>query len=181
MAGSSQVDGLRELAEPLAADAGLVVEDITITPAGKRRVVRIVVDLPEEVTGGVGMEPIAEISRSLAAALETSDVMGVIPFVLEVTSPGVSRPLTERRHWMRARGRLVKAEPVDGVKGWTAAVSTGRLTAVDDEGIELSGERRLPWGEIARGQVQVEFGRASDLGDEEDGDDAQTDDDESED
>jgi ribosome maturation factor RimP len=168
MAGSSQVDGLRALAEPLAADAGLVIEDITITPAGARRVLRVVVDLPEDRTGGVGMQSVAEVSRSLSAALETSDVMGAAPFVLEVTSPGVSRPLTQRRHWMRARGRLVKADPVAGVTGWTAALSTGRLTAVDDQGIELDGARRLPWEQITRGLVQVEFGRADEQAGEHD-------------
>jgi ribosome maturation factor RimP len=162
MAGSSQVDGLRALAGPLAAEAGLVIEDITVTPAGKRRVLRIVVDLPQDRTGGVGMEAVAKVSQSLAAALETSDVMGAAPFVLEVSSPGVSRPLTQRWHWMRARGRMVKAEPVPGIKGWTAASSTGRLMVVDDAGIELDGERRLPWDQISRGIVQVEFGRADD-------------------
>jgi len=160
MAGTSQVDGLRALAEPLAADAGLVLEDITVTPAGKRRVVRIVVDLPEDRTGGVGLDIVAEVSRSISAALEDSDVLGQQPFTLEVSSPGVSRPLTERRHWMRARGRMVKAEGVPGVKGWTSARSTGRLAVVDDEGIGFDDGRRLPWDEIARGLVQVEFGRA---------------------
>ena len=160
MAASSQVDGLRALAEPLASDAGLVVEDITVTPAGKRRVVRIVVDLPEDQTGGIGMDAVATVSQSLAAALDTSDVMGSAPFVLEVSSPGVDRPLTQRRHWMRARGRLVKAEPVPGVKGWTAAVSTGRLADVDEDGFAFDDGRRLPWDQVSRGVVQVEFGRA---------------------
>ena len=144
MAASSQVDGVRALAEPLATDAGLVVEDITVTPAGKRRVVRVVVDLPEDRTGGIGLDAVAEVSHTLAAALDTSDVMGAMPFVLEVSSPGVSRPLTQRRHWM------------------SAAVSTGRLAAVDDNGIEFDDGRRLAWDQVSRGMVQVEFGRPDD-------------------
>lgn len=175
MAASSQVDGLRALAEPLATDAGLVVEDITVTPAGKRRVVRIVVDLPEDRTGGIGLDAVAQISQTLAAALDTSDVMGSMPFVLEVSSPGVSRPLTQRRHWMRARGRMVKAEPVPGVKGWNAALSTGRLAAVDDDGIEFDDGRRLLWEGVSRGIVQVEFARPDDVDDAE-LDDAELDD-----
>jgi ribosome maturation factor RimP len=162
MAASSQVDGLRALAEPLATDAGLVVEDITITPAGKRRVVRIVVDLPEDRTGSIGLDEVAQVSHALNAVLADSTVLGSLPFVLEVSSPGVDRPLSQRRHWMRARTRLVKAEPVPGVKGWTAASSTGRLVAVDDEGIEFDDGRRLPWDQIERGIVQVEFGRIDD-------------------
>lgn len=168
MAASSQVDGLRELAEPLATDAGLVVEDITITPAGKRRVVRIVVDLPEDRVGGIGLDAVARVSQTLAAALDTSDVLGSAPFVLEVSSPGVDRPLTQRRHWMRARGRLITAEPVPGVKGWTPAVSTGRLAAVDGDGIGFDDGRRLPWGEISRGIVQVEFSPAGETHDADD-------------
>ena len=166
MTASSQVDGLRTLAEPLAKQAGLIVEDITVTPAGKRRVVRVVVDLPDDRTGGIGLDAVTQVSQSLAAALDGSDVLGSAPFVLEVSSPGVDRPLTQRRHWLRARGRMVRAEPQPGVKGWTTATSTGRLTGVDDAGIEFDDGRRLPWDQVARGTVQVEFGHADDAADQ---------------
>ena len=167
MSASSQADGVRALAGAAADRAGLVLEDVTITPAGRRRVLRVIVDLPADRSGGVPLEAVAEASQALSAALDDSDVMGGAPYVLEVSSPGVDRPLTERRHWSRARGRLVTARLADGTE------ATGRLVAVDDAGVDLGG-RRLAWADLARGRVEIEFARldddaadADDAGDEE--------------
>ena len=165
MSAPSPADGVRSavwsLAEPLAEAAGLVLEDITITPAGRRRVLRIVVDLPETETGGVPMDAVAEASQAISAALDGHDTMGGTPYVLEVSSPGADRALIRPRHWLRARGRLVRLQAADGVKasqpGWDAPV--GRLTSVDDDGVELDGERRYPWDQIRSGRVELDFSR----------------------
>ena len=90
---------------PVVAERGLDLEDVQVTPAGKRRLLRVVVDQD----GGVGLDSVATVSTAVAAALDDSDVMGGSPYVLEVTSPGVDRPLTQPRHWRRARSRLVEA------------------------------------------------------------------------
>lgn len=161
---------IRALAEPLAREAGLVVESVTITPAGRRRVLRVVVDLPEDRTGGVPMDAVATASQAVSAALDESSVMGGTPYVLEVSSPGADRPLTERRHWLRARGRLVRIITPAG------AAITGRLTAVTDEGLLLDDERRLAWGDVATGRVELEFGRPDDPVDEIDEADDESDD-----
>lgn len=159
------------LAEPLVRDAGLVVESVTVTPAGKRRVLRVIVDLPEDSTGGVPMDSVATAAQSISAALDESSVMGGMPYVLEVSSPGADRPLTERRHWMRARGRLVNLIPNDG----HPVPAPGRLSEVTDAGVILDGDREIAWPVIASGRVEVEFGRPSgsdeDLTDEDDEDD----------
>jgi ribosome maturation factor RimP len=98
--------------------------------------------------------------------------------VLEVSSPGVDRPLTERRHWLRARGRLVKVTLRDG------SAAGGRLTEVGDEGLVVDG-RLLVWDTVARGRVEVEFARpdepaaeADDLDDDVDDDEPDDDDEE---
>lgn len=161
---------IRALAEPLAREAGLVVESVTITPAGKRRVLRVVVDLPEDRTGGVPMDAVATASQAVSAALDDSSVMGGTPYVLEVSSPGADRPLTERRHWLRARGRLVRIITPAG------AALTGRLTAVTDDGPVLDDDRPLTWAEVATGRVELEFGRPDDPVDEIDDDETDTDD-----
>ncbi|GAA0406775.1 ribosome maturation factor RimP [Microbispora corallina] len=140
---------LVELLGPVVAAEGLDLEDVTITPAGRRRLVRVVVDRD----GGVSLDDVADVSQSVSKRLDEADVLGGNPYVLEVTSPGVDRPLTEPRHWRRAHGRLVKAELRDGT-----AVE-GRVTGADDSGVELDGERRVPYGDLARGRVQVEFNR----------------------
>lgn len=163
-------DRVRALLGPVVDGAGLVLEDVTVTPAGRRRVLRVVVDLPEDAEGGVAMDAVAQVSRAVSDALDASDVLGGSPYVLEVTSPGVDRPLTQPRHWARARGRLVRAE----VRVGTGTGSlTGRVTGVGDAGVTFSGadgDSTVPWPDLLRGRVDVEFNRpdASDEIDEED-------------
>lgn len=158
MGASWRVDGVRALAQPIAARAGLVVEDITVVPAGRRRVLRLVVDLSDDTPGGVPLDAVAVVSQELSAALDASDAMGSAPYLLEVSSPGVDRPLTQRRHWSRARGRLVVVALRDGGE------VRGRLVGADDEGIALEEGRHLPWSEVAKGRVEVEFARDGESG-----------------
>jgi ribosome maturation factor RimP len=163
----SQADGVRALAEPLAREAGLVVENVTVTPAGKRRVLRVTVDLPEDRTGGVPMDAVSLAAQAISAALDESPVMGGQPYVLEVSSPGADRPLTERRHWMRARGRLVELIAPPGTKPvWPSSGAVGRLTAVTDAGLVLDGGREIGWADVASGRVELEFGKPGDLDDD---------------
>jgi len=168
----SQADGVRALAEPLARAAGLVVENVTITPAGKRRVLRVIVDLPEDRTGGVPMDAVSAAAQAISAALDTSPVMGGMPYVLEVSSPGADRPLTERRHWLRARGRLVElTAPAGTTPAWSPGEAIGRLTAVTETGLVLDGEREVNWPDIAGGRIEIEFGHSGDPDDSDPADD----------
>ena len=159
-------DAVRAVAESAVGSAGMVLEDVTVTPAGRRRVLRVVVDLPDDALGGVPVEKVESAARALSEALDSSDVMGGTPYVLEVTSPGVDRPLTERRHWLRARGRLVTVTLADG------GTVAGRLTDAGDDGATVDG-RLLGWDEVRKGRVEVEFNRIdeADLGDEDAADD----------
>ncbi len=166
MAVTSQVERLRALAVPAVQRAGLVLEDVSVTPVGRRRLLRVTVDLPEDVRGGVPVDAVATASQALSQALDDSDVMGGTPYVLEVSSPGVDRPLSERRHWKRARGRLVVVRLADGRQ------AEGRLTAVGEDGVTVAG-RLVPWAEVASGRVEIEFGR---LPEEDDPDDTDPDD-----
>lgn len=143
---------LMRLLEPVVAEAGFDLEDVLVTPAGKRRQVRVIVD----ADGGVDLDGVADVSHAVSAALDDGDAMGSGPYVLEVTSPGVDRPLTQPRHWRRAIGRLVRATLTEGGE------ITGRVTGADDTAVVLSGddgERRLGHDELVRGLVQVEFNR----------------------
>jgi ribosome maturation factor RimP len=140
------------LLEPVVAGVGFDLEDILVTPAGKRRQVRVIVD----GDGGVSLDDIALVSQRISTALDDSEAMGSAPYVLEVTSPGVDRPLTQPRHWRRAAGRLVRATLAEGGE------VTGRITAADDDAVTIndeSREHRLAYDELTRGLVQVEFNR----------------------
>src|SRR3954470_22839293 len=123
------VDAVRGLADEAASKPGFVVEDVAVQAAGRRRVVRVVVDLPDDAVGGVPMDAVAAVSQALSQRLDETDAMGGSAYTLEVTSPGVDRPLTERRHWSRARGRLVRVVLRDG------GTRTGRLEEVGDPGV----------------------------------------------
>ena len=177
--------------EPVVADAGYDLEELVVTPAGRRSIVRVVVDRD----AGVTLDDVAEVSRAISEVLDSNDDgMGRTPYVLEVTSPGVDRPLTEPRHWRRNVTRLVTVTV--GPAGSRDEV-IGRITAIDDAGVTLAVEahgkpgakkrpptpRLVPWAELGAGRVQVEFGRpvadlpGQDLSDDELLDDDLTDDD----
>ena len=145
---------LTALLDPVVSGAGLVLEDVVVSTVGRRRLVRVVVDLPDDELGAVDLDRVAAVSREVGDALDTSDALGQAAYALEVTTPGVDRPLTERRHWLRARTRLVRAER-DGLEP-----VTGRLVEVTDAGpVLLVGEERteLGWDAVRRGVVEVEF------------------------
>jgi ribosome maturation factor RimP len=140
---------------PAVGDLGVDLEGIEISPAGRRRVLRVVVDRD----GGVDLDAVADVSRAVSAALDADDVMGAEPYVLEVTSPGVDRPLTNPRHWRRATGRTVRAE----LRGGGPVI--GRVLSADADGVDLdTGDpqpTRLPYAAVARARVQVEFGTSA--------------------
>jgi ribosome maturation factor RimP len=151
---------------PVVVDAGYELEELVVTPAGRRSVVRVVVDRDE----GVTLDDIAEVSRAVSDVLDANDDGMGRAYVLEVTSPGVDRPLSDPRHWRRNVGRLVSVAvgPAGG-----ADEITGRITGVDDAGVTLAVEARskpgakkrpptpqlVRWAELGAGRVQVEFGR----------------------
>ncbi|WP_239456415.1 ribosome maturation factor RimP [Nocardioides solisilvae] len=140
-----------ELTTPLTV-LGLDVEAVELTPAGKRRVLRVAVDKD----GGVTLDDVAEATREVSRVLDDSDVMGEQPYLLEVTSRGVDRPLTLPRHWRRNAGRLVRVQLVEGGQ------LTGRIGTSDETGVELvvDGEtHRVELADVAKALVQVEFNR----------------------
>lgn len=148
---------------PVVSATGLDLEGVEVTPAGRRRVVRVVVDRD----GGVDLDDIATASHAISAALDEGDVLGAQPYVLEVTSPGVDRPLTEPRHWRRARGRLVRAVLAGG------EVVTGRVLDAGEGAATLEvagGPREIGYTAVTSARVEVEFSRVAeaDLGEDDD-------------
>jgi ribosome maturation factor RimP len=152
MARASDRDHVFSVLESVVSAHGFDLEDVVVTPAGKRSMLRVVVDQD----GGVDLDDIARISSAVSKTLDDADVMGGTPYVLEVTSPGVDRPLTEQRHWRRNVDRLVKV----GIAG--TGDRTGRIRTVDDDGVVLDvdgDEVRAAWSDLGQGRVQVEFNR----------------------
>jgi ribosome maturation factor RimP len=150
---AEQVAGLLD---PVVSELGMDLEGVRVTSAGRRRLLRIVVD----ADGGVSLDDIAEVSRDLSAALDESGLMGELPYTLEVSSPGVDRPLTERRHWRRAIGRLVAAPLTAPGDDRKRATVEGRITGASADGITLdvNGEsRQFGYGDLGPGKIKIEF------------------------
>jgi ribosome maturation factor RimP len=162
VAGGSVDEGrIADVIRPVVAAAGMDLESVRVTAAGRRRLLRVVVDSDR----GVSLDDASAVSRELSSALDTVAVMGDFPYTLEVSSPGVDRPLTDHRHWRRAVGRLVQVTVTDS--GGARPVS-GRITAADTDGVTLDVEgarRRFPYTMLGPGAIQVEFGHPpSELG-----------------
>ena len=142
-----------ELTGPIGR-LGLDLEAVDLTSAGKRRVLRVAIDKD----GGVTMDDIADATREVSRVLDETDLMGQQAYTLEVSSPGVDRPLTLPRHWRRNRTRLVKVTLAEGEP------VTGRITDSDEDGavLDVEGtERRLEYAEVKKAKVQIEFKKES--------------------
>ncbi|KAA1420788.1 ribosome maturation factor RimP [Nocardioides humilatus] len=131
---------------------GLDVEAVELTPAGKRRVLRIAVD----ADGGVSLDDVAAATRAINEVIDETDAMGEQPYTLEVTSRGVDRPLTLSRHWRRNATRLVKVTFTDGTD------VTGRIGDSDTEQVTLDVDgspRTVAYADVKKALVQIEFNR----------------------
>ncbi|MFD1814205.1 ribosome maturation factor RimP [Rhodococcus gannanensis] len=144
-----------ELLAGLMPDQGYDLEDVTVSKAGSRSVVRVMVDSDT----GLDLDDVAELSRRISDRLDATTEFGETPYTLEVTSPGVDRPLTEPRHWRRAQGRRVQITLAD-------EKVVGRVGLLRDEAIDLvvpakGGPvvREVALGDVVQAVVQVEFSR----------------------
>jgi ribosome maturation factor RimP len=168
-------DRLHALLEPAIAELGYDLEAVRVSQVAKRRRVEVVVD----GESGVSMDAVADVARVVSDKLdgaEGSAVMGDQAYMLEVTSPGVDRPLTLPKHWRRAKSRLVKAVLTDG------GTVTGRVLDSDEDGVLLEvpgkkkgtvAQRRLSFAEVAKARMEVDFSRRDDEPDEAEYDDGQ--------
>ncbi len=149
---------LLEALRPVVEQTGYDLEDVTVSSAGRRSLVRVSVD----AEGGIDLDGVAEVSRAVSEVLDAPGRGGELtetvlpgPYVLEVSSPGVDRPLTQPRHWRRASGRLVRVSAGE-------RQVTGRVVEVSDAGVtfDVAGARHAyAWSELGEGKVQVEFNR----------------------
>lgn len=157
---------LRDLLAPVVTAAGAELEELAVSRAGARSVVRVVVDRE----GGLDLDGVAAVSRAVDAALDADEDLVPGAFVLEVSTPGVDRPLTESRHWRRAVGRLVDVRRHDGTRLRGRVVEAGESsTRLHEEATFERGRRRraggettLAYAEVARAVVEVEFSHDAD-------------------
>ena len=157
---AASVEIIRKAIEPVVQGAGADLEELQIQQAGRREIVRVVVDRD----GGIDLNLVSDISREISDILDSEPLNSQFAgtFVLEVTSPGVDRPLTLPKHWHRAVDRLVEVELIDGSE------FTGRIQSCTDTDViflvtqgKTQEERTVAFAELKRGKVQVEVNRVT--------------------
>ena len=167
---AAETQRLTTFLAPTVEKQDLFLEEIEIRMAGAHRTVHVIVDLPEDQPGGVSLDAISAAAQAISEAMDNDPHDDGRPYNLEVSSPGVSRPLTEPRHWRRNTGRMVSVtvERGDDLRG--------RILSVDDDGITLIPELpvkkgmkakqgdpvHLPFANIRKGRVEVEFAHLED-------------------
>jgi ribosome maturation factor RimP len=152
---------------PALAGSGFFLEEVTVSPAGRRRVVKVILDRDFDAAGdvaepvpGLTLDEISEATRLVSAVLDDESALGDEPYTLEVTTPGLSRPLTAPRHFQRNVGRLVTLRRRDTppVTGRIVRAGTSDLT-LDIAAVRKEPARREEhaYAGIDRAEVQVEF------------------------
>lgn len=146
-------EAIAEAVGPVVEQCGLEVDRLEIASAGRRSVLRVYLDGDGPDGRGPTLDQIAEATRAVSAALDASDATGEAPYTLEVSSRGVTRPLTEPKHYRRNVGRLVALSLTEGR-------CEGRIVGADDDGVELEVDgtaRTVGYADITRAVVQAEL------------------------
>ena len=152
-------DQIIELLTPAVREAGFYLEDIHIATPGSHRIVTCIVD----GDSSLNLDQVTSVSRVISELLDEAESMGETPFTLEVTSPGVDRPLTLPRHFAKNHDRLLKVIRMDGSE------VIGRIASNTDDSVTLvvtlkkeSREEVLSLTDIKRALVEIEFSRKDD-------------------
>lgn len=152
-------DQISELVTPAVSDQGFYLEDVHVATPGSHRIVTCIVD----GDASLNLDQVTAVSRVISELLDEAAFMGETPFTLEVTSPGVDRPLTQSRHFAKNIDRLLKIIKLDGSE------VTGRILSNTDHDVTLSvtvkkqtSEQTVSLSEIKRAVVEIEFNRKDD-------------------
>ena len=152
-------DQISELVTPAVSDLGFYLEDVHVATPGSHRIVTCIVD----GDASLNLDQVTSVSRVISELLDEAVFMGETPFTLEVTSPGVDRPLTQPRHFAKNVDRLLKIVKVDGSE------VSGRILSNTDHSVTLTvtlkkevTEQTVPLADIKRAVVEIEFNRKDD-------------------
>ena len=131
---------------PALEALGFYLEDVTITSAGRRSMLTVIVDGDTHLS----LDQVTSATKAIGEIVESIQSLGETPFTLEVTSPGLDRPLTKVRHWQKNINRLVKVVLQDGSE------VKGRINEVN-ESSSVVGEIKVNYSDIKRATLEVEF------------------------
>lgn len=155
------LERVREIAARVAEAHGLQIDEVALRREGKQHVLRVILDRPGPAATpeeSVSITDCEKVSQELGTILDVEDVMPGA-YTLEVSSPGLDRPLKQVDDYRRFAGRLAKIVTREPVNRQTAFA--GRLKGVDGEDVLFEAEGgklvRLPLALISRARLEVEF------------------------
>jgi len=131
---------------PAIQALGFYVEDISITSAGRRSMLTVIVDGDTHLS----LDQVTVATKAISEIVENLPTLGNNPFTLEVTSPGLDRPLTKPRHWRKNKDRLIKIVLNDGKE------ITGRIKESTDDEVIVD-EQKVAFVDIKRATLEIEF------------------------
>jgi ribosome maturation factor RimP len=131
---------------PAIESLGFYVEDISITSAGRRSMLTVIVDGDTHLS----LDQVTVATKAISEIVENLPTLGNNPFTLEVTSPGLDRPLTKPRHWRKNKDRLIKIVLNDGKE------ITGRIKDSTDDQVTVD-EQKVAFVDIKRATLEIEF------------------------
>ena len=131
---------------PALEALGFYLEDVTIISAGRRSMLTIIVDGDTHLS----LDQVTAATKAIGEIVESIQSLGETPFTLEVTSPGLDRPLTKVRHWQKNINRLVKVVLLDGSE------IKGRIKDVNEVSATVD-EKNINYSDIKRATLEVEF------------------------
>jgi ribosome maturation factor RimP len=139
-------EDISDAVTPALSALGFYLEDVTITSAGRRSMLTIIVDGDTHLS----LDQVTSATKAIGEIVESIQSLGETPFTLEVTSPGLDRPLTKPRHWRKNIDRLVKVVLLDGkeIKGRIKSASENSATVDESE---------INFADIKRASLEVEF------------------------
>lgn len=157
MLSAEKIEKIKSLAREVSEREGCLLYDIEFTGAGKHRVLRVLV---EGATEAVTIEQCANVSRGLSLLLDVEDIVPGANYDLEVSSPGLERPLREKWHFEKAVGKRVSVVTVTTVEGQKNQSLKGSLSAVNEDGITVDldkGSAQVDFANVKRAQVLFDY------------------------
>lgn len=131
---------------PALASIGFYLEDLTITSAGRRSIITVIIDGDSHLS----LDQVTVATKAISELIENISNLGDNSFTLEVTSPGLDRPLTKPRHWQKNIDRLVKVIMLD-----TKEIK-GRIKSANNDSV-LIDENNIFFVDMKRATLEVEF------------------------
>jgi ribosome maturation factor RimP len=131
---------------PAIESLGFYVEDIAITSAGKRSMLTVIVDGDTHLS----LDQVTVATKAISEIVENLPTLGNNPFTLEVTSPGLDRPLTKPRHWQKNKDRLIKIILNDGRE------ILGRIKDSTQSAVTVD-EQVINFADMKRATLEIEF------------------------